>query len=187
MRRTAPILVLSALVSLLAGCFDLGGYSVSNNSYGVGVPATTGALTVSNGSQSGDMGSVRSFAGAASRHSGYYDSYGANLRIDSEGRGWWVMSSINVTGDLAGAAFAPGTHRVFTSGTYSESNNVSVIGCSGPEYGNYTFDGPADEVTIDVTDLGGGLRRMSFEARFGGELTTGSVDYRIDSTAPRGI
>lgn len=187
MRRTAPILVLSALVSLLTGCFDLGGYSVSNGGGGVGVPVTSGALTVANGNQSGAMGSVRDFAGAASRHSGYYDSYGANLRIDSEGRGWWVMSSISVTGDLAGAAFAPGTHRVFTSGTYSADENVSVIGCSGPEYGNYTFDGPADEVTIDVTDLGGGQRRMSFVARYGSETTRGSVDYRIDATAPRGI
>ena len=187
MRRTAPILILSALVSLLSGCFDLGGYSVSSGSYGVGGPVTSGALTVANGNQSGDMGSVRSFTGAASRHSGYYDSYGANLRIDSEGRGWWVMSSINVTGDLAGPAFAPGTHRVFTSGTYTGSDDVSVIGCSGPEYGSYTFDGPADQVTIDVTDLGDGLRRMRFEARYGSEVTTGSVDYRIDATAPRGI
>jgi hypothetical protein len=28
---------------------------------------------------------------------------------------------------------------------------------------------------------------MRFEARYGSEVTTGSVDYRIDATAPRGI
>jgi hypothetical protein len=138
------------------------------------------------------MGELRGFDGAATRHEGSYDSYGSHIRIDSEGSGWWAMSSIGITGDLAGPAFAPGTHRVYTSATWSSENNVSVTGCSGPSYGDYTFDGPADQVTIDIEDLGDGSRRLNYEAIFAGTVTTGSVDYRIDSTgtgstAPRGI
>lgn len=191
MLRSASVLGLSVLASLTAGCFGLGGYSTSSGSFGGGPAAVSGALTVSNGVQAGDMGDIRGFDGEATRHSGSYDSYGANLRIDSEGAGWWVMSSIHVTGDLAGPSFAPGTHRVFTSATWDGSENVSVTGCSGPEYGRYTFDGPSDQVTIDIEDLGGGVRRMNFEAVFRGEVTSGSVDYRIDrtggSTSPRDI
>lgn len=194
MVRALNVLGLAAAM-MLGGCFSFGGYDIDEGPRSggpVGAPAVTGELTVSNGVQSGGMGDIRSFEGAATRHSGYYDSYGSSLRIDSEGSDWWVMSAINVTGDLAGPAFAPGTHRTYTSGTYDPDSNVSVTGCSGPEYGSYTFDGPADEVTIDIQDLGEGNRRLNFTTRYGSEVTTGSVDYHIDgasgSTAPdRGI
>jgi hypothetical protein len=176
MIRSLKFLGLS-LALALGGC---GAYSLD---YGPGPASVSGALTVSNGLQSGAMGEIRGFDGSASEHSGYYDSYGSNLRIDSIGSGWWVMSSINVTGDLAGPAFAPGTHRTYTSGTWDAENNVSVTGCSGPSYGSYTFDGPADQVTIDVEELPDGSRRMNFETNYGGNITTGSVDYRIDGTS----
>ena len=196
MVRALNVLVLAAAM-MLGGCFSLGGYDIDEGPYTGGPggpPAVTGALTVSNGVQSGGMGDIRDFEGSASRHDGYYDTYGSSLRIDSEGSDWWVMSAINITGDLAGPAFAPGTHRTYTSGTYDPDTNVSVTGCSGPSYGNYTFDGPADETTIEVEDLGDGNRRLNFTTRYGSETTSGSVDYRLDSaggsTAPgmdRGI
>lgn len=201
----SPVLFL-ALFATLSGCYDLGGYDTSSVYAEPARPAgrteppppdmpptppPSIGMTVANGTQAGDMGEIRAFAGAATRHGGYYDVYSSTLRIDSEGvdaagRSWWVMSRLEFTGDLAGPAFAPGTHRVFTSATYEETD-VSVTGCSGPSYGSYTFDGPADQVTIDVVDLGEGVRRMRFEARFGGAVTTGVMDYRIDSLAPRGI
>jgi hypothetical protein len=197
-----------ALAATLSGCYDLGGYHTSTTSRAwtpdppsgrpeapapdmpTSPPPSIG-MTVANGVQSGDMGEIRAFAGSASLHSGYYDTYSSTMRIDSEGidatgESWWVMSRLDITGDLAGPAFAPGTHRVFTSATY-EPEDVSVTGCSGPSYGSYTFDGPADQVTIDVVEVGDGVRRMRFEARFAGGTTTGSVDYRIDSVAPMGI
>lgn len=182
MVRSLAALGLVILATAMSGCFSLGGYDTSGSGAPGGPAVTSGALTVSNGNQTGAMGDIRGFSGSATRHSGYYDSYGSNLRIDSEGSDWWVMSSLNVTGDLAGPAFAPGTHRVYSSATWGGDTNVSVTGCSGPSYGDYTFDGPADQVTIDVEDIGGGARRMRYEASFGGNVTTGSVDYRIDPT-----
>lgn len=182
--KSLTMLGVLGLCGALSGCFSLGGYDIDDSSPSVGGPGVvTGSLTVSNGEQSGAMGDIRGFDGAATRHSGYYDSYGANLRIDSEGSDWWVMSSINVTGDLAGPAFAPGTHRVYTSGTWDAENNVTVTGCSGPSYGSYTFDGGADQVTVDIVDLGDGNRRLDFTTNYyDGTVTTGSVEYRIDDT-----
>ena len=160
------------------------------------VPFASGDLSLSNGTQSGEMGEIRGFSGAATQHTGTYDSYGSNLRLDSEGSGWWAMSSIHITGDLAGPAFAPGMRRTYVSGTYDPSNSVSVTGCSGPSYGDYTYDSGSDEVTIQIESLGGNNRRMHFETTYtapggGRQVTTGSVDYVLPgsggATVDRGI
>lgn len=196
MTRKLTTLVLLCTAILLGGCWRLPFFSSSRSGGGgdTYVPSGSESLVLSNGNQAGDMGLILAFDGAASRHTGYYDSYGANLRIDSED-GVWVMSSIHVTGDLAGAAFAPGTRRTYTSSTYGGSDNVSVTGCSGPTYGNYTYDRSADEVTVEIEDLGGGNRRMHFETIYtldsgARQITTGSVDYVVPGSgtvADRGI
>lgn len=198
MNRKLTTLLLLSTALFMGGCWRFPFFSSSRSTDTTDIYPSyaTETLTLSNGNQAGDMGDIRAFDGAASRHSGYYDTYGANLRLDSEGADWWTMSSINVTGDLASAAFAPGTRRTYTSGTYDGANNVSVTGCSGPSYGNYTYDHSADEVTIEIESLGGDSRRMHFETiytTYDGvrQVTTGSVDYVVPSvdgtTTDRGI
>lgn len=200
MARTLPLLLLVTTALTLGGCWRLPFFSSGSWSGSDGTdsyyPSRTSNLTLSNGNQAGDMGYIVAFGGDATRHEGYYDSYGANLRIDSEGSGWWTMSSIHVTGDLAGEAFAPGTRRTYTSGTYRSDDNVSVTGCSGPSFGNYTYDRSAESVTVEIEDLGGGVRRMHFETVYlldsgARQLTVGSVDYVVPgaegTTADRGI
>lgn len=138
---------------------------------------------VENGSQSGHMGDIRGFSGAATNRvdEDYYDASYSFVRLDSTGDGWWVMSAINIWGDLAGPAFAPGTRRTFTTGVYDGEAAVSVTGCSGPEFGNYTFDAGTGDVEISVQSLPSGMRRMSYEVRFyDGAVTRGSFDYRIE-------
>jgi hypothetical protein len=145
--------------------------------------ASPRVLVVENGSQSGHMGDIRGFSGAATNRvdEDYYDASYSFVRLDSTGDGWWVMSAINIWGDLAGPAFAPGTRRTFTTGVYDGDAAVSVTGCSGPEFGNYTFDGEAEDVEISVQSLPSGMRRMSYEVRFyDGAVTRGSFDYRIE-------
>ena len=189
-RKLATLLLLSTAI-FLGGCWRFPFFGSSRSGGGGGddtyVPSGSETLTLSNGNQAGDMGLILAFDGEASRHTGYYDTYGANLRLDSEGSAW-VMSSIHVTGDLAGAAFAPGTRRTYTSSTYDGESNVSVTGCSGPTYGNYTYDRGADEVTVEIEDLGGGNRRMIFETIYTNDsgvrqVTTGSVDYVVPGSS----
>lgn len=186
MNRKITLLALCSMALLMGGCWSFprfGGGS-SGRSVGTGGPYVSESLTLSNGNQAGDMGDIRGFSGRVTRYDGYYDSYGANIRLDSEGDGWWTMSSPHISGDLAGPDFAPGTRRTYTSSTYDSSSNVSVTGCSGPTYGDYTYDSGATETSIEVEDLGGGARRLNFETiytTYDGEtqVTSGSVDYLV--------
>jgi hypothetical protein len=190
MSRTTIISTLAVATALAgAGCFRApdapgidGDWSTPTPDYGY----TSSAITVENGSQSGDMGSILRFSGAATNLGGYGDSYSpsySNIRLDSTGSDWWVMSAINISGDLAGPGFAPGTHRTF-SGVYDGGDSVSVTGCSGPELGNYTFDAPSNDVEITVQSLPSGMRRMDYVVRFSdGAVTQGSFDYRIEGEA----
>ncbi len=192
MSRTLISTMALAMALAGAGCFTVPeGPGIDGAPYFPPTPDDTGrvtsALTVSQGEQSGEMGAIRDFTGAARDLSGSYDPSYSNVRLDSVGSGWWVMSAINISGDLAGPAFAPGTRRTFTSGVWEgDEPTVSVTGCSGPEYGNYTFDGPSQNVEIAVEALPGSARRMHYVATFSdGTTTTGSFDYRIEATGGR--
>src|SRR5690349_5988165 len=78
-----------------------------------GVAVSSGSLEISSGVQSGAMGEITDFDGSVTRNHGDYYGLSSSIRLDSEGMDWWVMSSIQITGDLAGDDFAPGMHRVY--------------------------------------------------------------------------
>ncbi len=189
MSRTLITTLALAMTLVGVGCFRApGAPSIDGDTTSPPYGYTEGALTVMNGQQSGDMGEIRGFSGAAEDLSGYGNTYSstyANIRLDSVGSGWWAMSSIHISGDLAGPAFAPGTHRTYTTGVWSDGEpTVSVTGCSGPDYGNYTFDSSEADVEIGVQALPNGMRRMDYIVRFSdGATTQGSFDYRIDGTS----
>ena len=177
-------LIFSTAVLALAissvGCFRLPDAPSLSGSPGV----VTGSLRVNSGQQAGSMGEIRNFSGVATQLNGDYNPSYSYLRLDSEGSFGWVMSSINVSGDLAGSSFAPGTHRTYINGLATDGSDggtsVSVTGCSGPEYGNYTYDRGADQIEISVDQLAGNARRMNYTLTFDdGAVTRGSVVYQI--------
>ena len=157
-------------------------------------PAASGSLTLSGGTQSGAMGNITDFSGTVTRYTGDYYGSVSSVRLDSEGSDWWVMSALQINGDLAGDDFVPGTHRVYTSGVSSDpgsTTRVDVTGCSGPSYGNYTFDTHASEVEVSVNAVSADVRHLDFVATFGAQVTRGGFDYRLPAatgaTDPRGI
>jgi hypothetical protein len=157
-----------------------------------GPAVSTSTLALTDGEQSGAMGEIVGFDGVVSRNHGDYYGPSAYIRLDSEGLDWWVMSSLSITGDLAGDDFAPGTHRVYTSGVADPTGtNVDVLGCSGPSYGNYTFDTHAGSVEVTVSEVAPGVRHLDFVTGYGDQVTRGGFDYRVTGTAgttdPRGI
>lgn len=188
MSRTVITTVGLAMALAGAGCFRTpeapgvdGSYVPPTDPWGRG----SSALVVQNGQQSGEMGEIRGFSGAARDLSGSYDPSYTSVRLDSVGSGYWVMSALNISGDLAGPAFAPGTHRTFTTGVWEDGEpTVTVTGCSGPEYGNYTFDSSQGDVEISVEALPTGMRRMHYAVTFqDGATTTGSFDYRVPANS----
>lgn len=95
----------------------------------------------------GQMNDVGTFAGDAYevQYSGY-EGY-SSIRLDAGRRGGddfgWVMISLStsVEGGFEGDQFEPGD---------SVNTEVYATGCTGPDHGNYVFDGGAENVSIVV-------------------------------------
>lgn len=142
-----------------------------------------GDLVVENGYQEGAMGEVTGHAGSTFVEQGYgYEGY-THVRLESQGRGWWVMSLIDVHGATLDDLVPGVVYRSATSGTLDDDAiDVNVTGCSGPSQGNWTYDTQASRVELEVEDLGEGLRRVHFRTWYrngsGEQLTSGSFDYR---------
>ncbi len=150
-------------------------------------PYNDGTLMILSGLQVGDMGNITDYAGDAVASNATYYGSGSSFRLDSLGDDWWVMSYLSISNlDLVNAA--PGTYRA-TSGVYDEAApQVSVTGCSGPTYGNYTYDAGAQDTEIIITDNGDGTRTLDWTARFdfGGTIqdASGTIVYRQGDVAP---
>jgi hypothetical protein len=147
---------------------------------------TSGDLRVENGYQSGAMGEVEEYSATTFQEQGYVSDDYAHVRLDSQGSSWWVMSSIDISGVDLDALEPDVVYLSAPRGTVLAENvpNISVVGCSGPSFGNYTYDATATRAEIEVQDLGDGARRVFFRAWFsprGGrseQLTEGHFDYR---------
>jgi hypothetical protein len=142
-----------------------------------------GNLVVENGFQNGAMGNVSSYSGEAFRQEGESWTGGTHVRLDSAGSGWWVMSSLTVTGATLDDLVPGVTYRSATSGVADDNGvQIDVVGCSGPTVGNWDYDSLAERAEIEVEDLGGGQRRVFWRAwfRYGSslQLAEGQFDYR---------
>ncbi len=191
-RTVVGVCAMVACLSMLGGCrlFPSWGssrtYGSSDGDYGYG--STTSDLIVENGHQSGDMGYIEGYSASTFQEQGYVSSDYANIRLDSQGAGWWVMTSITISGVDLDALEPEVVYATETSGVYDgesdEGPSVNIVGCSGPEFGNYTYDTSAQRTEIEVQDLGDGARRVFYRAWFmptGSselQLAEGSFDYR---------
>lgn len=179
--RTVFVLALGSLA--LPGCF-LFDDDYDDYYYDPGEPvaSTDGSLTVEASAQSGDMGEIRAYAGDAVASQASYYGTSTSLRLDSLGDNWWVMSYVNIYNlDIVNAPAGTYTYTSATSdGTTPE---VSVMGCSGPEYNNYTFDQTTSDAEVTIVDNADGTRTLEWRARFedyagGSQLAEGTIVYR---------
>jgi len=78
-----------------------------------------------------------------------------------------ISLSTTAEGGFEGDQFAPGS---------SVDSGVDAVGCTGPEEGNYYFDGGADNVNITVeADPTGPSRLFHYRADYSGQgYTEGS-------------
>lgn len=115
-------------------------------------------LAIDGGYLAGDMGNYRDFSAETYEATGY--SYGPeSTTVELHGGdGYWVMTRLNITGDLN--TLEPGTHLEFDSSSYSWDYDstytgetvtyVSVTGCSGPTHGDWDYDAGSQDVVLDV-------------------------------------
>jgi len=168
MNRHATSMLALALVAA-SGCFYLPAsdderWERESVSYG----HTEEPLLVESGSQSGALGDVEEFSAFATASNATYRADHATFRLDSTGEGWWVMSVVEVV-NLDILLAPPGTYSTVSAvpGSYdSITPRVGVIGCSGPQPGNFVFDGPAQDAEVTLTDNGDGSRTVDYRASF---------------------
>lgn len=147
---------------------------------------TSADLHIEQGHQRGAMGDIEAYSASTFQEQGYVADGYAHVRLDSQGPSWWVMSSIDIAGVDLDELEPDVVYATATRGTTSEEGQptITVVGCSGPSYGNYTYDATASRAEIEVQDLGDGARRVFFRAWFSrrdgsaAQLTEGSFDYR---------
>ncbi len=136
----------------------------------------------------GDLGTVRAFEGRAAEVTGSdYGTTTSTVRIDAEDTTarWWAMTQLSVSGTLHHPRLVPGARLVFNASSGRTGGlHVSVLGCSGPRRDQFTYDRPADEVSVNVSEgPSPDTRRIDFDAKFdgpGGEQhVTGSFVYDV--------
>jgi hypothetical protein len=99
--------------------------------------------------------------------------YSSSVRIDAEdvSNRWWVMTSVSFGHSLSELAALP-------IGTEVSGN--SVMGCSGPRHGDYTFDHTTSEVLLHVEQGANPTTRLlRFWAAWGGQSVEGAMEVQI--------
>lgn len=188
-RSVVWVCAMVACLSMLGGCrlfpsWGSGSRYGSSDDYG----GSSADLIVESGHQSGDMGYIEGYSASTFQEQGYVSSGYTNVRLDSQGADWWVMTSITISGASLDELEPDVVYATETSGVYDgeteDGPSVNIVGCSGPELGNYTYDTSAQRTELEVQDLGDGSRRVFYRAWFvpsgGGDLqlAEGSFDYR---------
>jgi hypothetical protein len=129
----------------------------------------------------GDMIGVGEFAGDAYEISAYSENVTIHVgRRGGESFGW-AMISLSVSGDydpLSGE-YEPAAFEDLEPGTHLDSSEpsditVQAIGCSGPNHGEYVFDGAAERVVVDVEQGAQADERL---VHFSAEYADGQVAY----------
>jgi hypothetical protein len=192
-RNWTAIVLAGAMVPTLSGCFWLDDLDYWGDDYypepTEPIPGGDGTILVDSSYQQGDMGDIRAFQGdATATYSSYSGTY-ASIRLDSVGDGWWVMSSLNVSNvDILTAPAGTYRNSAPTDVYDSTAPYVSFTGCSGPDYGNYTFDSGSSDAEITISDNADGSRTIDFTATYenystsASQVVTGSIVYRQGDT-----
>lgn len=100
------------------------------------------ALAVDDAYVEGDLGDVNGVS-AEARVVSAYESFGhVDVELRAQGRGWAVMHMLDLETDQLRAG------DVYDSD--DRTSYVSVLGCSGPSDGQWTYDDFADRVVVEV-------------------------------------
>jgi hypothetical protein len=114
-----------------------------------------GQLPVTDGTLDGSIGDVAGLRrDNPTNVSGWGEPYYASIYTVGQGRNGAAMTILEIEGGLNAAALQPGAHFEFD--VYENEPGADlhayVVGCSGPEENDWTFDQIADKTTIDVSE-----------------------------------
>ena len=103
----------------------------------------------------GDLDTVTSIDDRLYDAYGYFDGYSSHLEVHALGDYGWAMVGVDLYGaEFGSGPLAPGeTLTIYSDGTTSaeeEEVGGSGIGCSGPDYGDFAYDEPSQEIGLSV-------------------------------------
>jgi hypothetical protein len=117
-------------------------------------------VTITDSALAGDMGPVRGFDDEDPMHNGWaYDGW-ATVEIHALGQNGSeaAMTIFEIEGGIDHPGLRPGAHYEFSWGDYNYDTQfdrplrMDVIGCSGPNEGDWVYDQMADDVAVDVSE-----------------------------------
>lgn len=155
-----------------------------------------GTVMVDQGTVRGDLGSVEGFSGDAWLQQAYGSPGYTSVELQTQGSGWATMALLSFEGGIDHGALTPGAHLEFDLQSYgltydgTSSLFVTVVGCSGDQPNDWSFDQTATSVTIDVSAGSTPDRvRIDFTARFDyagrTQVITGSFEVSRGTTTLR--
>lgn len=134
-------------------------------------PESAAPVDVVNSRISGDMGEVIGVDGAATYEGGWGDADFAtvDMRVRDTSAPFVMMSVVEITGGID--ALEPGTRASFQNDDVPAYDpaalSVRVLGCSGPNEGEWKFDQYADRVDVEVSQGSApGYVRVDYVAYF---------------------
>jgi len=166
---------LSLLLVAALGCtipLEAGGGRGNSGGAWTPPPSDYSAEDLANGRMLGEMGSVRNFNDTLhnlSINTGYGDTY---VEAHILGEYGWAMVGVTISGDLGvgdldvGATLNPRNESRFY--TY-------VVGCSGPDYQDFSFDNSPEDYEVTVAQDDAGELYLDVAANFGSDGTVTGV------------
>ncbi len=117
-------------------------------------PGATPMFRVTNGYVEGDMGLITGFAGDATSYQAAVSDTYAWVRMDTVNvtEAWWVMTSLSFNGGFNRQLLVPGARFVEPQNGIGgdPSQSITLIGCSGPREGEFTYDGGPEHMEVQV-------------------------------------
>jgi len=131
----------------------------------------------------GDMGDYEDFVAPAYEATAEALPFATLIEIHG-GEGYWVMTRLLVQGGLMQEELDVGAHVEVGRYVGPEALQVTVLGCSGPRHGSWTYDQGATGVIIDIEEgEDPDDRVMRFSATYLHEgrdqVVEGSFGYRV--------
>lgn len=129
-----------------------------NNIFGDAVPTDPEELWLADPTLSGNVGPVSVYDGGRI-HDGYVLADYAYVELREAGTAGAMMVAFNITGlDRV----VPGTYHFRSDMPSAGDVQISAIGCSGASEDMWTFDRPAEQLDIEVTN-GASANELRFE------------------------
>ena len=130
----------------------------------------------------GDLGTVVGIDDGLHESFMYSDGYSTHLEVHALGQYGWAMVGVDIWGaEFGSGVLAPGETLTLLSDGRTDSDDDQVggtgIGCSGPDYGQFDYDEPSQEIGLSISiDPNTGGLIVDIDADFGDQ---GSVQTSV--------